>query len=283
MAGTGRSVLRAASVRLPLRLRRHLLYLRAQHRLGRLRHPVLLTEKVNWRILVDRREVLSWTCDKLRMKDYARRTAGDLVRVPRTLWAGRDVAELAALAPAGPWVLKPNHLSGPVLFGAGRPDVQVLRERTRDWLGNRHADELGEWAYGHAERTLIAEERIGGGQPPPDYKFFVFDGRPVCVQVDTGRFTDHRRTLYDLQWRPLPVLNAYPGGEPVPRPRGLPLMLAAAARLGAPFDFMRVDLYDVEGEVWFGELTPYPGGGLEPFAPRHVDHWLGRQWRLPEL
>jgi hypothetical protein len=57
-------------------------------------------------------------------------------------------------------------------------------------------------------------------------------------------------------------------------------MLEVAAALGAAFDFVRVDLYDVDGEVWFSELTPYPGGGLDRFDPA-LDEWLGARWQLP--
>jgi TupA-like ATPgrasp len=278
---TGR--VRRVAYSLPLPLRRRLMYLRRMRRVGRFSHPQTFTEKINWRILHDRRELLSWTCDKMRMKEYATRTVGSTVRVPRTLWSGRDVAELAALDLPGHWVLKPNHLSGPVVFGAGPvTDVEDLRRRTTGWLAGEHYDTLGEWAYGAAEQTLLAEERIGDpATSPDDYKLFTFGGRTAIIQVDTGRFSDHRRRYYDVDWRPLELTAYYPTGPLHPRPAGLERMLAAAEELGRPFDMMRVDLYDVAGEVWFGELTPYPGGGLEGFTPTHWDADLGRMWQLP--
>ena len=280
-----KSVLKTVGYNLPLGVRRRLLYARAHHRPGHLRKPVLFSEKVNWRILNDRRDLLSWTCDKLRMKDFASRTVGQSVRVPRTLWSGRNVSSLAEEPLDCRWVLKPNHLSGPVLFGSGPvEDAERLRQQTADWLRGDHFDQLGEWAYGHAEQTMLAEEHIGTADvAPDDYKFFVFGGKPVCVQVDSGRFSDHRRRFYDTNWHPLDLLNMYPLGPVLPRPENLECMLSAAAELGAPFDFMRVDLYDAGGEVWFGELTPYPGGGLETFSPDRWDRWLGNHWSLPDL
>jgi TupA-like ATPgrasp len=98
--------------------------------------------------------------------------------------------------------------------------------------------------------------------------------------VDTGRFGAHRRRLYTPDWRPVDVDEAVAPGPVTAPPRSLPTMLEVAERLGAAFDFIRVDLYDLDGEVWFGELTPYPGGGLDRFDPE-LDRVLGAAWQLP--
>ena len=60
-------------------------------------------------------------------------------------------------------------------------------------------------------------------------------------------------------------------------------MLEAASSVGREYDFIRVDLYDVEGHIYFGEITPYPAGGVVPFSDREFDLWLGSQWTLPTL
>jgi hypothetical protein len=100
------------------------------------------------------------------------------------------------------------------------------------------------------------------------------------VQVDTGRFGDHRRRLYTPDWTPVDVVEDVAPGPVTPPPASLPRMLEIASALGAAFDFIRVDLYDVAGEVWFSELTPYPGGGLDRFDPA-LDELLGSWWQLP--
>lgn len=262
--------------------RRQWLYLRSHRRRANLRNPTTFNEKVNWRILNDRRPLLAWTCDKLAMKQTAS-SSGAGVYVPRTVWHGTDITELADVDLPEHWVLKPSHRSGLVHFGRGRTDPAELRAITRQWLHDEQNRVLAEWAYSQADPRLLVEEYVGKpGWPPPDFKFFVFDGVPQVVQVDLGRFSSHTRSLFDADWRKLDVRLAHPDGGPVPRPAELEQMLDAARTLGSGFDFIRIDLYAEHGAVIFGEYTPYPGSGLDRFTPRSFDAWLGALWRLPE-
>jgi TupA-like ATPgrasp len=167
-----------------------------------------------------------------------------------------------------------------VHLGAGRPDVDELRRITRGWLEEPLFRTRGEWVYSQAERLLLLEEFLGSGDPPADHKFLVFGGRVALVQVDTDRFGDRRRRLYTRDWTPVDVDEDVAPGPVGPPPASLPRMLAVAEALGRDLDFIRVDLYDVDGEVWFSELTPYPGGGLDRFDPA-LDSWLGSLWQLP--
>ena len=276
--GVYRSVLR----RLPLTAKRAALYVEAHGRAPRLRDPRTFTEKLNWRVVHDRRALIGQLGDKLAMKDYAARTCPDL-RIPRVLWSGTDVADLARVALPERWVLKPNHGTMRVHVGAGRPDVAALRRTTAGWLGEPLWPERGEWVYSQARRLLLAEEFLGSpGEVLVDHKFLVFGGRVRLVQVDTGRLTGaHARRLYTRDWTPVRAHEPHMTTGPVTAPpAALPAMTAAAERLGRDFDFIRVDLYDIGGEVWFGELTPYPGGGLDPFDPE-LDRVLGGWWTLP--
>jgi hypothetical protein len=268
---------------LPPTARRRWLFARVHRRWPSFEPPRTFSEKVNWRILRDRRPELAWTCDKLQMKDHARRSGADIV-VPATLWSGTDVRELADRSLPEHWVLKPSHRSGLVHFGGAGTDLDALAAMTQEWLTGVQHDTYAEWAYGQASRCLFVEELLGApGSPPPDYKFFVFGGEPRMVQVDLDRFSGHRRSLYTPDWRLLPVELNYPGGGPTPRPARLDEMLEAARVLGRDYDFMRIDLYDTGGAVVFGEYTPYPGSGLERFRPRSFDRELGRLWTLPQV
>jgi hypothetical protein len=265
---------------LPQRLRRQVLYLRFHHRLAQMRRPVYFSEKLQWRILHDRRELIGMTCDKLKSKAVAE-AAG--VRVPQTYWHGTDVRELANVALPEHWVLKPNHRCGIVHFGTGTPDIATLLDVTKGWLRDAQTLDVGEWGYSQAEVALLVEEALGDpGEPPSDYKIFVFDGEPKLVQVDSGRFTTrHGRRFYTAEWQPLDTRQVIPLGDIQPRPAFLADLLEAAGRLGAPFEFVRVDLYRDDDEVVFGEFSAYPGGGISPFSPRDLDLLLGTYWRLP--
>jgi len=269
---------------LPVPLRRHYIHLETTGKPGHFRRPRTFNDKVNWRMIHDRRDRIIAACDKMRMKEMARAAyRGTQLRIPETYWFGTDL-RAAPLAGLPPWVLKPNNSSGPVLFGPDpHTDVAPLLKKTQSW-SERTPLERGEWGYGHAQPVLLLEERIPtrDDTPPSDYKFFVFDGRVELVQVNRDRFgTSHTATFLDADWNPLPVrwLTVPRGDEP--RPAELETMLEIARSLGSGWDFIRVDLYAVDGAVWFGEYTPYPGGGTIRYVPREFDADLGRHWQLP--
>jgi hypothetical protein len=269
---------------IPVPVLRQIYHVVMIHRLGDFRAPRTFNEKVNWRIINDRRDRIVAACDKLRMKEMARAAyPGADLRIPATYWAGTDLRDAPDLNELPPWVLKPNHSSGHVLFGPdSSTDLATLTAQTRHWWQHTPAS-LGEWGYGEATPALLLEEKIltSDGAPPPDYKFFVFDGRVEFIQVNSGRFGHQTATFLDAEWNRLPVRwRIRPVADERP-PRELDKMLEIAGALGADWDFIRVDLYAVDGEVWFGEYTPYPGGGLLRYKPKQFDLESGRHWRLP--
>lgn len=265
--------------RLPLRAKRAVLFRRAHGRWPA-RPPRTFTDKVDWRVVHDRRPLIGRLGDKLAMKAYAAEVLPSL-SIPRVLWTGTDVAALADAPLPERWVLKSNHGTMRVHVGSGRPDVAELRRVTAGWLDEPLYRTRGEWVYSQARRLLLVEEFLGTADAvPADHKFLVFAGQVQLVQVDTGRFADHRRRLYGPDWTPVDVAEDVAPGPVTPPPSSLAEMTKVAEALGAELDFVRVDLYEVDGEVWFGELTPYPGGGLDRFDPV-LDERLGSYWRLP--
>jgi hypothetical protein len=283
LRGTARSMV----YHLPVGIERRLLFLYYNRRLPHFNSPVTFSDKVNWRILYDRRPLLEWTCDKLAMKEYAEKAGLERLRVPRTIWSGSDISDLRTADLPEHWVLKPNHRSGLIHFGAGRADLRELSTVTATWLDTFESSRLREWAYATARPMFLVEELLGPpGAPPPDYKIFVFDGVPDLIEM-VNRYDGNQQRLYRPDWTPLDTLYGPQAIAPVaPPPPALDRMLDIARQLGKPFDFIRVDLYDlydVDGSIVFGELTPYPCGGLERFRPASFDVELGEKWRLPAL
>jgi TupA-like ATPgrasp len=279
-----RGAARSLVYRLPAGMERRLLFSYHHRKLPHFGRPVTFSDKVNWRILNDRRPLLEWTCDKLAMKDYAAHAGLERLRVPRTIWSGSDIGDLRAVDLPEHWVLKPNHRSGLIYFGEGPADHRELSAVTATWLDPFESSKLREWAYATARPMFLVEEMLGPpGSPPPDYKIFVFDGKPDLIEM-VNRYDGNQQRLYRADWTPLDVLYGPQGIAPVaPPPPDLDRMLDIAGHLGGPFDFIRVDLYDVEGSIVFGELTPYPCGGLERFQPASFDVELGEKWQLPTL
>jgi TupA-like ATPgrasp len=275
--------------RLPPGVERRVLFALAHRRLPRFGRPVTFSDKVNWRILNDRRPLLEWTCDKLAMKDYALKEAPAGLYVPRTIWSGSDLRDLETAELPEHWVLKPNHRTGLIYFGQGRPDLRELAAVTADWMPALEWTQMHVWACSRARPMFLAEELMGTpGTPPPEYKFFVFDGKAALVDVHFDRYGEHRARMYRLpDWSP--VVDVLRSDDPIerapvaPPPPALGTMLAIAGELGRPFDFMRVDVYDDNGVIKFGELTTYPCGGLDRFTPASFDTELGMAWTLPAL
>jgi TupA-like ATPgrasp len=283
-AASVRSASRSLIYRLPAGIERRFLFAYYNRKVPHFRRPVTFSDKVNWRILNDRRPLLEWTCDKLAMKEQAGRAGLEDLYIPQTIWSGSDIRDLQEKVLPEHWVLKPNHRSGLIHFGHAQADQRELSAVTAKWLGASEAREMREWAYSTARPLLLAEELLGPpGSPPPDYKFFVFHGKAELIEM-VNRYSGNQQRLYRADWSPLDVLYGPQKMAPVASPPPhLDRMLAIAERLGSPFDFIRVDLYDYDGLVVFGEVTPYPCGGLERFVPASFDIELGEKWQLPKL
>ncbi|MCH8561270.1 ATP-grasp fold amidoligase family protein [Nesterenkonia sp. DZ6] len=257
---------------------RRIMYRRRFGRWGNFKTPARFTEFLTRRMLQDRSPEIAWTCDKRAMKDYAAERT-PWINVPETLWRGTDLNQLDLSTLPDHWVLKPNHGSRTVHFGDRGTTVEELQEVTRGWLRPYDRIAVGEWAYRTARRELIIEPRIGNGAPLIDYKFYVFHGQLKILHTDSGRFNgSFEEMFYNRDWEALDMENGAPRGAAVPRPKNFEDMVRAVETLGAGYDFMRVDLYNLDGEVWFGELTPYPSGGMDPFTPDTVDLQLGAWW-----
>lgn len=283
MSELRRRVSRVLSATLPVVWSRAIRFRSATGHWPSMSNPRGFNEKVNWRIVRDRRPELVWTSDKALMKKVVAQRAPDLP-IPVTLWEGADPADAVGVtAPA--WVFKPNASSGAVFFGSGAPDPRELREVAERWDRKRLVSELKEWAYSRASPTLFIEERVGRRGVPSDVKLFVFDGVVRFITVHTDRFGDHRASIYRPDWTRvagrLPHFEPHDG--PVPRPPTLERIIRWAEIIAGDLDFLRVDLL-VEGEeVWFGETTAYPWSGLKPMLPASFELEAGSFWTLPDL
>jgi TupA-like ATPgrasp len=176
-----------------------------------------------------------------------------------------------------PFVLKARHGCNQSIFvHTDMANWQAIRRKAGRWLANAYGGWLDEWLYAHIPRGLLVEQFIGEGrQLPIDYKFYVFAGRVEYVQVHLERAGRHRWILLDRNWRRVSAQSS--DADPLP-PVNLVRMTEVAEELGQSFDFVRVDLYEVGGHPYFGEMTFYPGSGLDPFDPISLDFVIGQHW-----
>lgn len=255
-------------------LRIRLTYLWRHRRLPALAEPRLFNELVQDRKLRGRDARQSALSDKVGVKAFVTEWIGPEWVIP-TLWYG------PALPAHPPWerpfVVKARHGCNQNAFvRTGEEDWQAIRRQSARWVRKTYGYWLDEWLYRHIPRGLLVEPFVGtGGGLPIDYKLFVFDGRVEFVQVHLGREHRHCWIVFDRDWRRV----SSPTGDADPqRPASLCRMFEAAEELGREFDFVRVDLYDVQGRPLFGEMTFYPGSGLDPFNPASLDRVMGDHW-----
>ncbi len=251
------------------------LYLLRHGRFGDFRAPHRFTEWVQWRKLqpVDPRHPP--LIDKLAVKPWVADRIGDDWVIP-TLWSGH---EPGPSRPPERTIMKSHHGCNQwrVIGNAG--DWTSARRASRRWQRHAYGFWLGERAYAEVPRGVLVEPFIGdAGLLPVDYKFYVFAGQVAAVQVHVGRGTArHRWQLFDPHWwRPLGCAD-HAATMSAPPPN-LVAMTAAAAALGRDFDFVRVDLYDTAAGPLFGELSFFPGSGLDRFADDRIDVALGALW-----
>lgn len=256
------------------RLRVQLTYWWRHGRWARLQTPRLFTEWVQHRKLHDRDPRLPILADKILAKDFVAGLLGKEWVTP-TLWRG----DRLPLRPAWeyPFVVKSRHGCGHTIIVQNDSDYARARRASRRWMDRNYGAWLDEWLYGQISRGLLVEPVIGSGKALPiDYKIFVFGGRAHFVQVHLGRGErSHHWTVFDRQWQRVSTANARPDPRP---PVSLHSMLRASERLGEGLPFVRADFYDVGGTARFGELTFYPGSGLERVAPPRLDLLMGLLW-----
>lgn len=254
-----------------------------------LRHPRTFNEKIQWIKFYERNPLMHTFADKYTVKQYLiEKLGGDEHVIPSLgAWDSFDDIDFDSLPDS--FVLKANNsgvCQGVIIC---RDKATFDKGAARDRLNAALAEDLytlrREWAYKGMRRRIIAEKLLNdsdGGLK--DYKLFCCNGEPRFFSVDYDRWGDHRSMYLDMQWRRLPFndpgLKA-PDSHTEPVPEGFDRMLEIARKLSEGFTFLRVDLYNVEGRIYVGELTCYPGGGCHRFEPAEADIACGEYLRLP--
>ena len=257
-------------------------------------NPKTLNEKTQWLKLHDRTPLHTQCADKYAVREYVAGKVGKQYLIP-LLYHTEDPADIRPEnLPEPPFVVKTNHAGSIGMTfvrdksGTDRP---LVRKTLNKQIKQNYYHARKEWQYKNIKPRIIVERMLStrDGGVPFDYKLHCFHGEPKVIQVDLGRFTDHKRNLYDTEWNLLPFTwclwrngqPLWPNGRDVSPPSRLQEMLQIAQRLSAPFMYARIDLYEVEGSVFFGEITFHHGSGTEIFTPPEWDRRLGDMLILP--
>jgi hypothetical protein len=244
--------------------------------------PASDLDKFLWRKIFDHNPLFTTACDKLAAKDYALSVCPEL-KTAKVLWVGSDPDQIPTQVLSGNVVIKANCSSGSnIMVYDGKVDRAALREMTRVWLEHSYGQEKGEWGYKNGRRCLFVEAMLleDGQLVRQEYKFHVSGRRVAYVFVtrreDSGKHFCHLGRDGGLV--PFQQDGASTGGE-INVPATFDRLVATAERLAASFDYMRCDLYERDGEIFFSELTPYPQSGFSTGIP-YLDNLRNSQWDL---
>jgi hypothetical protein len=262
----------------------NLMYFRTFRRLPNLRHPRTFSEKIAWRKLYQHNPRFPIFSDKIAVKAEIAKLIGEQ-HIIETLWVGSNPEGIPFDSLKPPYVIKVNHSCGGNVFIRTAQDIKrdEIVASMRKQLGFSHGHRFREWGYLGIPRKVMVERMVGmpGDDGREDYKFFTYHGRVHFILLDRDRVRGHTRNYYDREWNLLPVKREYPPtSEPVCRPASLGEMINLAEKIGAEFDFVRVDLYSPPQGILFGETTFYPAAGLGPFVPKEWDNRFGEPWEI---
>lgn len=252
-----------------------------------LEHPKTYNEKLQWLKLHDRRPLYTQLVDKLAVKDYVAEKIGPEYVIPVIAGPWDSVEEIDFDALPDQFVLKCTHDSGGVVICRSKSsfDIEAAKDKLAKFLHRNFYWANREWPYKDVKPRLFAEPYLEDESGElRDYKFFVFDAavRALYIASDRSSKEETKFDFFDADFRHLPFTNGHPNA-PVPpeKPRCFEEMKALAARLGAGFPQVRVDLYEVAGHVYFGEYTFFHWSGLCPFDPPSWDQTFGSWIHLP--
>lgn len=265
-------------------------FLRMKHRLH-LDNPQTFTEKLQWLKLYDRRLDYPRMVDKYYAKKYVAEVIGEEYIIPTIgIWEKPEDIEWDSLPDK--FVLKTTHGGGGdgviICTDKIKLDVEKVVMDLNKAMRIDIYKSLKEWPYKNCERQIIAEKYIGTdscSKDISDFKFFCFDGvvKYICVITDRQNRTEKTRSdFFDENYNHLPVKQYYDNAVRIPeQPHHFDEMKTIAEKLSKGIPHVRVDLYEVEDKIYFGEMTFFHASGLLPFEPEEWDLRFGESLQLP--
>lgn len=252
-----------------------------------LSNPKSYNEKLQWLKLNDRRNLYTKLVDKYEVKKYVKNIIGETYIVP-TIAVYNNVDDINFDSLPEKFVLKCTHDSGGIVICNDKSNLDIKKaiKKLKKGLKQNFFLINREWPYKNVTPRIIAEQYISEDNGDlRDYKFFCFSGIPKFMFVASDRFIDGEETkfdFYDLEFNHLPIINGHPNSTlPIEKPKGFDLMIELASKLSAGFPHVRVDFYDINGKIYFGEMTFFHFSGLVKFEPQEWDLKFGEYIHLP--
>lgn len=253
-----------------------------------LENPVIYTEKLQWLKLYDHRPEYTTMVDKYAVKQYVSERIGDEYVIPVFgVWDNPEEIDFASLPER--FVLKATHDSGGYIICKDKTSLNIpmVKKKLAELLKKNYFIYNWEWPYKHVKPRIIAEEYMEDSRCGElrDYKFFTFGGVPKVLYIAQGRGKGEPTVadFFDMEFNHLPFTIDHDMADvPPEKPENFELMKELAAKLSEGTPQLRVDFYEVDGKVYFGEMTFFHCSGWEQFHPEEWDRIFGDWVVLPE-
>ncbi len=244
-----------------------------------LKNPKTYNEKLQWIKLYDKNPLMPKCVDKYHVREYIRsKGCGHLLN--ELIWEGFNPNDIPFDSLPNQFVIKATHGSTFNIIVKDKKEINgtEIIKKCNKWLKTKFVPCYGEWFYGKEKPRIIIEkylENEATGQLT-DYKFYCFNGKVKLIRLDNNRFTNHTADFYDIFWNKVNIKQKYPNSDIiVEKPANLDEMIKYAEILSNDFFHVRVDMYNVEGTIIFGELTFTTSAGFDKFEPVEYDKTLG--------
>lgn len=260
-------------------------------RLGKkinLNNPKAFTEKINWLKLYYRPDILTKLADKYEVRGYVRERVGAGYLIP-LIAVFNEVEEINFSNLPEQYILKATHGSGwnIICRDKGSFDVKSAIRFLKLFLTTNYYQINRSWEYKNIKPRIVCEQFLvtGEGEGLDDYKIHCFQGQPKYIQHLTGRLAGQTEgTFYDLTWEPQEFYFTNPKHNcAAPAPSNLVEMLDIAVTLSEDLPYARIDLYNQDGKIYFGEITLHPVNGMDKFFPDIYDGIWGDYLNLDVL
>ena len=251
-------------------------------------NPVTYTEKLQWLKLYDHNPLYTDMVDKYQAKEYVKQKIGEQYVIPNLgVWEKYEDIDFGNLPEQ--FVLKCTHDSGSIIICRDKEtfDLRAAKRKLKKYLNRDYYKCSREWPYKNVTPKIIAEPYLEDDKDGElrDYKFFTFNGEPKLLYIAQGRSGSGETTadFFDMNFNHLDLQIDHQMSEVLPhKPENFESMKRFARILSEGVPQLRVDFYEVNGHVYFGEMTFFHCSGLVPFRPEKWDYELGRMVILPE-
>lgn len=252
-----------------------------------LKNPKTFNEKIQWLKLNDRRPLYTTCADKFAVRDYIKENIGEEYLIPLVLITDKTEDITPSKLPDYPFIIKPTHASGQYIIVNDKSQVnwQTVKKTIDKWLNVNYYYRLREWQYKDIPPAIIVEKLLidERGVIPRDVKIHCFNGKIEFIEVHEDRLTNHTKTHYDENWKVLNFKSYFTEGKLSKPPITFEKMKTISKILSKDFHYVRVDLYELNGKIYFGELTFHPGSGFKAYEPEEQDLILGQKLILPGI